>query len=236
MTARIFILLLFFSPTAFAQTNPFAFIDSVIRKDNYQLAFLDFEYPPAIQEIITKFQKATVDRKGWFEKYVSDHRGGGIVPYHANFGITREEYQKIIDLDKTPPVLVVKKTVPITVNRIVNRLSFRTTEQEIKFLETLMIDVKNEVLVFLNDTIPFSGAIDAPASTPFGEWHGYSWKKMSSNMKADDSFKMDSLVSKIIEVDFGRVKKDDKILMIVKYKNVDNGSVKADLDMACYLD
>ncbi|MFZ1858455.1 MAG: hypothetical protein WAU29_13925, partial [Chitinophagaceae bacterium] len=70
---------------------------------------------------------------------------------------------------------------------------------------------------------------------PFGEWHGYSWKKESSNLSDNDDLKVDKLVSKIIEINIGRVKQNNKILFRLKYKDVDKRKVNANVDIACYL-
>jgi hypothetical protein len=221
------------------QTNkrkPFAFVDSLLSKDSYTIEFLDFEYPKDLQEIVLRFQQSTVDRKEWFEDYYSKNfKQGEGLPYHENLGITKEEYQKIKDIEKMPPTIVVKSTAFVKANRNSNVFSFKTSENDIKFLETLKIDFRNEVLIFLNDTIPFSSEINAPVTTPFGEWHGYSWKKEISSQGENDVLRFDSLSATIMEVDFGKIKKNNKTLLRLKYNKINKGSVKAKLDLACYL-
>lgn len=221
------------------QTNkskPFAFVDSLLSKDSYTIEFLDFEYPKDLQEIMLRFQQSTVDKKEWFEEYYSKNfkKGEGL-PYHENLGITKEEYQKIKDIEKMPPTIVVKSTALLNANRSSNVFSFKTSENDIKFLETLKIDFRNEVLIFMNDTIPFASEINTPVTTPFGEWHGYSWKKEISSQGENDVLRFDSLIATIIEIDFGKIKKNNKTLLRLKYNKIDKGSVKAKLDVACYL-
>lgn len=91
-------------------------------------------------------------------------------------------------------------------------------------------------MIFNNDTIPYHNEINASNTTPFGEWHGYSWKKEISNLGDNEELKIDKLVSKIIEVNIGRVKQSNKILFLLKYKDVNMGHVNANVDIACYLD
>ena len=90
-------------------------------------------------------------------------------------------------------------------------------------------------MIFNNDTIPYYNEINAPITTPFGEWHGYSWKKETSNLGDNDDFKVDKLVSKIIEINIGRVKQNNKTLFFIKYKDVNKGQINANVDIACYL-
>ena len=243
MTLRIsFFLVIIFQVACGQKTHqpnkskPFAFVDSLLKKDNYTIEFLDFEYPKDIQEIVMRFQQSTIEKKVWFEEYYSrNFKKGEGLPYHENFGITKEEYQKIKDLDKTPPAIAVKSTALLKASRSSNVFSFKTSENNIKYLETLKIDFRNEVLIFLHDTVPFESEINTPATTPFGEWHGYSWKKEISTQEENDVLRFDSLVFKIIEIDFGKIKKNNKTILRMKYKDVDKGKVKANLDLACYL-
>jgi hypothetical protein len=242
MAPGILFFLVIFSQFACGQTThqvnnskPFAFVDSLLKKDNYTAEFLDFEYSKDITEISMRFQRSVMEKKEWFEQYSRNYKAGQGLPYHENFGITKEEYQRIADLDKTPPSIVVRSTAFLKVNRSANVFSFNVSDNEIKFLESLKIDFRNEVLIFLNDTIPIKNEINAPASTPFGEWHGYSWQKESPTLGENDEIKFDSLVAKIIEIDFGKIKKNNKTLLRLKYKSVDKGTVKANLDLACYL-
>ena len=89
------------------KSKPFAFLDSLLKKDNYTAEFLDFEYPKEIQEITMRFQKSVAERKEWFQEYYSkNYKEGEGMPYNENFGITKEEYQKIKDLEKTGARLI----------------------------------------------------------------------------------------------------------------------------------
>lgn len=219
-----------------SQSEPFLFVDSLLKKDQITVEILDFTLPPDIQDIMLRFQKAMAENKEWAQEYFSkNYKKGEGLPYNEKFGISREEYQKIKDIDKSPPTVVVKNTVTIKVNRTANSITFTTTHDDIKVIELLKIDLRNQMMSFNNDTIPFNNEINAPASTPFGEWHGYAWKKEASNLGENDDLNIDKLISKIIEVDFGTVKSNGKSLLRIKYKDVDKGQVKANLDMAYYL-
>jgi hypothetical protein len=243
MTFRILIFLLTISHLVHGQTevrprsNAFAFIDSIIVKDNFTVEFLDFVFPQDVQDILLRVQKTMAEKKEWSEEYFSkNYKAGEGLPYHENFGVTKEEYQKIKDLDKIPLSIVVKSTSTINRKRTTDNLSFSADDESGQFFELLEIDFKNELLIFNNDTIPYHNEINAPSTTPFGEWHGYSWKKEISNLGDNDDLKIDKLVSKIIEVNIGRVKQNNKVLFRLKYKDVNMGQVNANVDIACYWD
>jgi hypothetical protein len=223
--------------TAFKnQSKPFLFVDSLFEKDEINVEILDFTFAPDIQDIILRFQKAMAENKEWAQEYFSkNYKESEGLPYNEKFGISKEEYEKIKDIEKSGPTITVKSSVPVKVNRTVNNITFTAARDEIKFIELLKIDLRNQIISFNNDTIPFNNEINAPASTPFGEWHGYAWKKETSNLGENDDLKIDKLISKIIEIDFGKVKSSGKSLLRIKYKDVDKGQVKANLDMAYYI-
>ncbi len=218
------------------QSKPFLFVDSLLKKNEIDVEILDFAFSPDVQDILLRFQKAMAENKEWAQEYFSkNYKKGEGLPYNEKFGISKEEYQKIKDIEKSPPSVVVKNSVPIKVNRTANRVTFVTAHEEIKFIELLKIDLRNQIMSFNNDTTPFSNEINAPASTPFGEWHGYAWKKETSNLGENDDLEIDKLISKIVEIDFGKVKLNGKSLLRIKYKDVDKGQVKANLDVAYYI-
>lgn len=177
-----------------------------------------------------------MENKEWFEEYSrKNYKAGEGMPYHENFGITREEYQRIKDMDKTPPSVKVRSTAILKANRTSTSLSFKVSENDIRFIETLKIDFEKSILTFMNDTIPFKSEINAPATSPLGEWHGYSWHKTTPDVKDDEKIDIDNLTVKIIEVDFGKRTKDNKTILRLKYNIVDKGTPKANLEMICYL-
>ena len=242
MIYRVLFFLILISQIAYGQPNPphnskpFSFVDSLFSNDKYTAELLDFEFPKDVQEILMRLQKNMAEKKEWSEEYFSkNYKAGEGLPYHENFGVTKEEYQKIKDLDKSPPSVVVKSTGSLRINRTSNFLSLQTTEEDFKFIESFKVDFKNEILIFINDTIPFSNEINTTVSTPFGEWHGYSWKKEISNLNDNDPLKIDSLISTIMEISFGKVTANDKILLRIKYKDINKGEVKANFDITCYL-
>jgi hypothetical protein len=242
LTLRILIFLVLLLQIACGQipkkpiaSKPFAFVDSLLAKESYTAEFLDFEYPKDILDISLRFQKAFMENKEWFEEYSRKYYKAGIgMPYHENFGITKEEYERIKDMQKTPPSVKVRSTALLRANRGANTYSFKVSEKGIKFIESLKIDFGKGVLLFMNDTLPFKSEINATA-TPLGEWHGYSWQKTTPAMRDDEKINIDSLTVTTIEVDFGKSKKDNKIILRLKYQSIDNGAPKANLDLICYL-
>ncbi len=243
MIFRVLILFTIISNIASGQSDlntkdkAFDFIDTLIVKDKLAVEFLDFVFPQDVQDILLRVQKAMIENKEWSEEYFSKYyKAGEGLPYHEKFGVTKEEYQKIKDIDKIRTTIIVKSTSVISKNRNNDILSFSTDEEKFQLFEFLEIDLKNQLMIFNNDTIPYLNEINASSTSLFGEWQGYSWKKEISNLGDNDDLNVDKLVSKIIEIKIGRIKKNNKTLFLLKYKDVDKGQINANIDIACYLD
>jgi|SRR5688572_15357883 len=241
MMLRILLFITITSQVAFGQSTnglrskPFLFVDSLLTKNTYVVEFLDFEFPKDVQDILLRVQKSMAEKKEWSEEYFSkNYKPGEGLPYHENFGVTKEEYQKIKDLDKSPPTLVIKRTSTITVKRSADLISFEALEGD-KFMEALTIDLKNELLFFITDTIPFYKEITVSSLKAYGNVQGYTWKEEVSNFEEKDELKMDSLISKNIEINIGFVQIINKILLTIKYKEINKGEIKANFEIACYL-
>ena len=68
------------------------------------------------KKLLYAFKKKLVDKKEWFEQYLSkNYKEGEGLPYHENFGVTLDDYQKIKNLQQTPPNRVIKDSALIKI-------------------------------------------------------------------------------------------------------------------------
>lgn len=223
-------------PVKQVRTKPYLYVDSLFNKENYTTEFLDFEFDKDYQEIALRMQNAMAANKEWTEQYFSKYyKPGEGLPYHENMGITKQEYQKIKDIQKSPPKIIVKSTGSLKIKRNNGFLSFQTNEEDTKFLEAFKIDLKNEIILMADDTISIVKEINSTGQTAFGEWHGYSWRKEISNLGEKDDLKYETLITKIVEINFCRMKATNKIFFRLKYKDINKLDLKANIDMMCYL-
>ncbi|MBO9205417.1 MULTISPECIES: hypothetical protein [Niastella] len=148
---------------------------------------------------------------------------------------TKEQYQvELLDLRKKGPAEV-RSTGSVQVNRTANVVTFSTPDKNLKFLESLKVDLQNEIILYMDDTLPFLDEYDAPATSSYGEWHGFTWLKSSSYTAENDVIVIDKQTIKSIQVDFGKVKNNNKILVHINYKEQDHGHTKVQNNIACYL-
>ena len=230
MKTIIFFLAILISQTSIGQTlddqkiNAFQFIDSLIKEGDFVFQTNDLVFSKQVQEISLKMQKSMTENKAWFEEYLNkNYKEGEGLPYDEKFGITKEEYELIKNMDKTPPKLTPIAEDTITAFKKNDELTFKS-KSKFKIFDLLEIDFKTRTVLLATDTVPYASKIVAPSNTPFGEWHGYSWKYEKSNQT--DTFKIDELESELIEISFGKTL-NNKTLVLLKAKKVDKGAVKS---------
>lgn len=148
--------------------------------------------------------------------------------------LAKDNYRvELLSIDRKVPK--VHATGSVKVNRQANVVTFSTDDKDLMFLESLKIDLKNEMVVFKNDTLPFLDEVFMPASSVFGEWNGYTWLKTTSSTDPDDVIVIDKQTNKSTQVDVGKVKNTNKILLRINSKELVQGRPKAQFNISCYL-
>jgi hypothetical protein len=148
--------------------------------------------------------------------------------------LAKDNYHvELLGFNKKVPV--VQATGSVNVIRNDNVVTFSTTDDKLKFFDSLTIDLKNEMVVFRSDTLPFLDEVYMPASSLFGEWNGYTWLKTTSNTDQNEVIIIDKQTKKFTQVDLGKVQHTNKILLRINYKEIVQGRPKAQFNVACYL-
>lgn len=148
--------------------------------------------------------------------------------------LAKESYHvELLGFNKKVPV--VQETGSVKVNRNANVVTFTTADNDLKFLESFKIDLQNEMVIFRSDTLPFLDEVFMPASSLFGEWNGYTWLKTTSNTDPNEVIVIDKQTNKSTQVDLGKVKNTNKILLRINCKELVQGRPKTQFTIACYL-
>lgn len=140
---------------------------------------------------------------------------------------------ELLGFDKKVPV--VQDTGSVKVHRNNKLVTFSTSDPDLAFLASLSIDLQNEMVVFKNDTLPFLDEVIMPATSLFGEWNGYTWLKTTSSTDQNEVIIIDKQTKTSTQVDLGKVKSSNKILLRINCKELVQGRPKSRFSMACYL-
>lgn len=237
MIYKFLFILVLISQVTYGQTSEtktnqaFLFIDSFFTKEIHTAEIIELKYPKDIEEILLRVQQSIAGQKEWFEQYFSEnYKAGEGLPYHVNFAVEEEEYLKIQNIQNNPPQRVVRDSTFFKVLRNNNIISFKAIDKRAKVFESIQFDINNGILKFINDTISFFNDSNSLAQS-----NSFTWKKVTGNLGEKDVFKVDSLISKVIEISFETLPKESKVFFHIIYKEVDKGIVKANFDMMCYL-
>jgi len=235
----ITILLILFSTASRGQDAPLkatAFADSAFSKNTFKAEIIDFVFDKEIEAVMLKMQQSIANQKEWFSKFYSEnYKEGEGLPYHENFGMTKEEYQKIKSMDKTATKVVVRDSALVAVTRGKSAITFNSNHRLLKFFEFLSYDQKHNQWLLRNDTIPFKQAIATFANTPFGQWNGYSWAIERSNQNENDAINLEKLTAKIVNIQIGTIASTGKLLFRFQYREVDNGNALSNADLGMFL-
>ncbi|AEV98860.1 hypothetical protein A4D02_09930 [Niastella koreensis] len=147
--------------------------------------------------------------------------------------LSKDSYRvELLNIERKPPA--VRATGSVQVNRNANVITFSTSDKSLEFLESFKIDLQNEMVLFKNDTLPFLDEVYMPSSV-FGEWNGYTWLKTTSNTDQNEVIIIDKQTKKSTQVDVGKIKSTNKILLRINSKELVQGRPKAQFTVSCYL-
>jgi hypothetical protein len=238
MMKKIVLTALFFtSIAAFPQSGrvdaAFRQIDSVFKGGSFNFHIMDFDFPSDVVRILLKFNNAIAANKDWFEGYSRNAPSGQPLPYDDKFGITREEYGKIRNMDQLHPDLKVVDSQNITLFHQDGKISFRGEGQG-RVLDYLEFYPAARTVVFAGDTIPLMAAINITFASAYGLSTGYTWRLQKTDV--NKSLQANQLTARVIEIDLGIRQPGNKLLLRIQYQDMENGVSRANLDLAGYID
>jgi len=228
----IVILLAGYSAPAQSREKAFQFIDSVFHDSTCQFEITEFDFPADIRNILLRFNNGIAANKEWFEQYASHAPAGQPLPYDEKFGITREEYGRIKNMDKVHPALKAVDTQKITILRQDGRITFKG-EGDGRILDYLEFYLDRKELIFAGDTIPFTAGANTTAVTAYGLLDAYIWRLEKAD--AGKTLQAGQLTARVIEIDLGVHQPDNKPLLRIQYQDMENGVNRANLDLTGYI-
>ncbi|MGG3927358.1 hypothetical protein ABET51_15425 [Metabacillus fastidiosus] len=172
--------------------------------------------------IATKMQASLAEKREWFTNYMSQVKEGEVMPYHPNLGITKEEYQFLLDSEKDMK-LVKKGETPITVTREGNLLTLKATNTTA--IKTLTIDLKANTVKTDYGILSYDGEIEASdEQVVTGPWSGHSWNLKEGNLnQIEDINNMDENTEmKNIDFSIGKLKETGEIIVYLKTFEIKN--------------
>lgn len=165
-------------------------------------------------DIAQKLQKAIQANQAWFMEYSKAAKPDAPLPYDEKMGITKEEYQKLIDADKNVK-LVEEKKIDIAFTKMADG-KIKITTTPTSPIDKIIIDEKVGVTTdhgLLKDATVVN---NQDKNSVTGPWKGMQWKTESMNEAKKEA--------KSIKFAIGALENQDQ--NIVYYDVLDMGNGK----------
>lgn len=209
------------------------FTDSVFDRSDLTYDIAEPDIPKDMQSILIRFSDAVSANKDWFIDYRNKYATGGqSLPYNERFGITRDEYRRVQQLEKMPPRLVTVSQQKVTVSRQNDDIRFRSDGESV-ILGYLEIDLRRQKVIFAGDTLVFSGAMDASQLSPLRLVQCYTWRLEKADLK--NTLQTDKVTARVVEVDLGLPLDAGKTFLRIKYQDMQAGVMRTDMDLTGFV-
>jgi len=211
----------------------FRFVDSVLSHPTLTYDVTGTDIPREIKDILTRFDSAVTANKKWFDEYRIKYTSAAqTLPYNERFGITREEYTRLQQLEKQPPHLITLAQTTVTTTRDKNVLHFKS-DGEARILAYLEVDLQQQRIIFAGDTLPFMGPMTTSQLASFQLTQGYSWK--FRKVDVNNSLQSYKITARVSEVDMGTPTEGGRAFLRITYQDVKEGVTQANLDLAGFV-
>ena len=122
-----------------------------------------------------RMREHLVNNMEWYLKYVEEHAEKKSFPYHPNFGVTKEEYEFVLNaIDQSK--LINTKDGKLKFKKKNNHEVEIFSSESIKLLKYVVIDTeKNTVKTSLGECEYFGEILASPEQKLTGPWHGKQW-------------------------------------------------------------
>jgi hypothetical protein len=213
-------------------TQALSFIDSVFNRPDFTFDIAEPAIPKDMQSILIRFNNAVAADKQWFLDYRDKNAAGGSLPHNERFGITREEYQRVQNLERFPPRLITLSQQKASVDRHDGNIHFKG-EGEIRILDYWEIDLRQQKIIFAGDTLPFGGTMIGNQLSPFGLTQGYVWRLEKADLK--NTLQAGKVTARVVEIDLGLPKDTTKVFLRIKYQDMQEGITRAEMDLTGFV-
>ncbi len=187
---------------------------------------------PRQMELAKKLQSSIAQNYEWFVDYMKAVPQGEKMPYHVKLGLTKEEYMELMGfMDNIEMVSTGTENISI---QIKNDVIYFKSQNKLSKLDSLTIDLKNNMVSFGQIKIPFADKLNITTDKNAlkSKWTGYSWileepKDLDANALKD----LNRLKMRQYKFTIGKLEKSGKTYMSLKGREIENGAKTIDFEL-----
>lgn len=180
-----------------------------------EVTILELAAPSRYVELAQRFQSALDENPEWLRGYIRDHRQPGQpLPWHANFGLTEQEYAELRRLgDEIRLRPAGRATVEITLEA--QMVTFEAPEP-LGSLNDITLDLaQRKVTTPFGDCADFEPARAGGPSASTEPWSGVTCQRTQGDPQTQ---------GRIVAFSLGRYEEDDALFLSYEGKKVENGA------------
>ncbi|HVS95121.1 MAG TPA: hypothetical protein VHE54_01510 [Puia sp.] len=212
--------------------SAFRFAEGVFSRPSFVFETLEPDIPADMQPILIRMNNAIMANKDWFIEYRNKYGGGQSLPYDEHFGITREQYREVQHMESQPPQLVPVDSQKVAVHADNDVIQFKS-DGNTHLLDYLVLDIRQQQLMYGGDTLPFKGAVTTPPSDPYGQWQGYTWRLERTDITG--TLESGKPTARVVQVDLGRSAKPGNTYLRIEYQDMKAGVTTANLELIGFI-
>lgn len=188
-----------------------------------------------LKELTDKFKKGISENWEWYVDYLKQYENLKPLPYHVNFGLTKDEYEELGRSLDDVEVISVGKTV-LSISKEDDLIRFQSTDGKLVLIDFVTIDLRQNVILIggLDRVLKYDGKIDVSdeKNALKSKWSGHNWSfewpKDQSSINFSD---LENLSVKNYRFTVGRLEKSGKTMLRFSGNETEEGVKKISFDL-----
>jgi hypothetical protein len=202
----------------------------LLPEGKYQVDIMDkVEMEPKTQLLMQKFQTAVQKNPEWFVEHQQRVKNGEPLPYDKRLGLTKAEYEELMNLSKNPSNMRMTKSGSGTViiKHVQGKLTFEGSGR-LKVLNELTIDLQDLTANLGEIKLPEPEAVNVNTADNGlrSKWNGYSWRFEKTNKEQEEIKSIadyQDLEMQLYKVTIGQLETTGKTYIDIKGSEVEGG-------------
>jgi hypothetical protein len=180
-----------------------------------EVTILELAAPPRYVELARRFQAALDAHPDWLQGYLRDHQQSGQpLPWHANFGLTEQEYAELRSLAGEIRLRPAGRAT-IEITREAQLVTFDAPEA-LGSLNDISLDLaQRKVTTPFGDCADFEPARAGGPSASTEPWNGVTCQRTQGDPQTQ---------GRIVAFSLGRYEEDNALFLSYEGKKVENGA------------
>ena len=199
-------------------------LGDVIPTGEITVELLEIRFSKRVEELAIRLSQVVATNQDWWMEYVKQHAEDYPLPYHANFGLTKEEYAEYLDGAEKTRHLHKVSDASVTFERKGDLISIDLGEENSPVSKWRLNILSGELRLPTDAAIKPVWRSGNNATQPIGAFEGYSWNYENPTESSSDCH--------VASLSIYRQKPSGMIFWRIKEGEIQNNHAVRSLDVA----